>query len=264
MTGRPPAAGPRRRRGAVLALLGLWAAPALAYVLPVSGILKRLGHRREELALATLEVRGTFAMPGDPARVAAAALGLPLAGAELSAPALLAFKMPGRCRLELAPPDLPDAERPAAVVKGGQVSGVRGLERVPAAATMLRGLCALVGPRPGGPEPDRPYAQELSRLGVPLAEAVLGRFNGQVAYVIGARPAEPKPQAWVDKQTFQPVRVVFQAAGGLADVRLLDWGSPAGGDWFPRAVEVHQGGALQARFLTEKAAANPRIADALF
>ncbi|HYQ79886.1 MAG TPA: hypothetical protein VEP68_00220, partial [Anaeromyxobacteraceae bacterium] len=189
----------------------------------MSGILKRLGHRREELALASLEVRGTFAMPADPARAAAATLGLPLAGAELSVPALVTFKMPGRCRLELSPPDVAEAERPAAVVKGGQLAGGRGLDRVPAAAAMLRGLCALVGPRPGGPEPDRPYAQELSRLGVSLADAALGRFNGQVAYVIGARPAEPKPQAWVDKQAWQPLRVVFQGAGGLADVRLLDW-----------------------------------------
>lgn len=247
-----------------LALVGLWALPALAYILPVSGILKRLGHRREALALASLEVRGAFAMPGDPARAAAAALGLPLTGTELSAPAVLTFKMPGRCRLELSPPDLVEAERPAAVVKNGHLAGVRGLDRVAAAAAMLRGLCALLGPRPGGPEPDRPYTQELSRLGIPLAEAALGRFNGLVAYVIGARAAEARPQAWVDKQAWQPLRVVFMGAAGLADVRLLDWGSPTGGDWFPRAVEVHQGGALQARFVTEKAAANPRVPDALF
>lgn len=251
-------------RALALALLVLSAAPALAYVLPVTGILKRLGQRREQLALATLEVRGTFSAPGEAGRAAAGELGLPLAGGEFSAPALLAFKMPGRCRLELSPPDLPEAERPAAVVKAGELAGVRGLERVPAAAAMLRGLCALLGPRPGGAEPDRPYGQELGRLGVPLAEAVLGRFNGQVAYVIGARPAEARPQAWVDKQSFQPVRVIFRAGDGLADVRLLDWGSPAGGDWFPRAVEVWQGGALQARFLAERAAANPKVPDALF
>ena len=261
---RPRGPAPDCRGPLATALLVLWAGPALAYVLPVTGILKRLGQRREQLALATLEVRGTFAMPGDSARGAAAAVGLPLAGADPAAPALLTFKIPGRCRLELSPADLPEAERPAAVVKAGQVAGVRGLERVPAAAALLRGVCALVGPRAGGAEPDRAYAQELSRLGVPLAAAVLGRFNGQVAYVIGARPAEAKPQAWVDKQTWQPVRVVFQAGGGLADVRLLDWGSPTGGDWFPRAVEVHQGGALQARFVTEKAAANPKVPDALF
>lgn len=259
MKGRTGLAGRwRRLRRPLLALLVLWSFPALAYILPVGGILRRLGHRREELALASMEVRGGFAMSGDPARAAAAALGLALAGTELSAPALLIFKMPGRCRLELAPPDVSEAERPAAVVRQGQLRGSRGLERVPAAVALLRGLCSLVG------QQSSTYAQELSRIGVPLARPALGRFGGQVAFVIGARPGEAKPQAWVDKRTFQPVRVIFQAGEALADVRLLDWGSPTGGDWFPRAVEVYRGDALQARFVTEKATANPRVADALF
>lgn len=258
--------GARRPRLALpaLALLLLWGVPALGYVLPVGGILRRLGHRRQELALASMEVRGGFAMSGDPARAAAAALGLELAGAELSAPARLTFKMPGRCRLELVPPDLSEAEHPAAVLKQGQLRGSGGLDRVPAAAALLRGLCSLVGQAPGAAEPGRPYAEELSRLGVPLAHAGLGRFSGQIAFVIGARPGQAKPQAWVDKQTFQPVRVVFQAGEALVDVQLLDWGSPTGGDWFPRAVEVYRGGVLQARFVTEKAVANPRVPDALF
>ena len=262
----PSGARARRRRLELpaLALLLTWGVPALGYVLPVGGILRRLGHRRQELALASMEVRGSFAMSGDPARAAAAALGLELARAELSAPARLTFKMPGRCRLELSPPDLSEAAHPAAVVRYGQLQGGGGLDRVPAAAALLRGLCSLVGQAPGAAEPGRAYAEELSRLGIPLSRAVLGRFGGQVAFVIGARPAEAKPQAWVNKQTFQPVRVVFKAGDALIDVRLLDWGSPSGGDWFPRAAEVWQGGALQARFVTEKATANPRVPDALF
>ncbi len=261
----PP--GPRARRRLALPALTLllaWFVPALGYVLPVGGILRRLGHRRQELALASMEVRGGFAMAGDPARAAAAALGLELAGAELSAPARLTFKMPGRCRLELSPPDLPEADHPAAVVKQGQLRGSGRLDRVPAAAALLRGLCSLVGQAPSAAEPGRPYADELSRLGVPLARAGLGRFSGRVAFVIGARPGEAKPQAWVDKETFQPVRVIFQGGEALVDVRLLDWGSPTGGDWFPRAVEVWQGGGFVARFVTEKATANPKVPDALF
>lgn len=261
----PSGPGARRRRLELpaLALLLLWGVPALGYVLPVGGILRRLGHRRQELALASMEVRGSFAMSGDPARAAAAALGLGVAGTDLSAPARLTFKMPGRCRLELSPPDLSEAEHPVAVVKQGQLRGSGSLDRVAAAAALLRGLCSLVGQAPGA-EPGRAYAEELSRLGIPLAHAGLGRFGGQIAFVIGARPAQAKPQAWVDKQTFQPIRVIFQAGDALVDVRLLDWGSPTGGDWFPRAVEVWQGGALQARFVTEKATANPRVPDALF
>lgn len=250
------------RCSAALALLA--AGPALAYLLPVSAVLKRVGQRRDELGLASLEARGTFVMTGESARAAAAATGLPLAGSEFSVPALLTLKVPGRCRLDLAPPDLPEADRPAAVVKQGRLSGVRSLDRVGPAAALLRGLCALLSQRPGGPEPDRPYAEELARLGVPLTDVALGRFAGRVAYVFGARPAETKPQAWVDKLTFQPMRVIFAAGPGLSDVRFLEWGSPTGGEWFPRVVEVYEGADLRARFVTERAAANPKVSDALF
>ena len=50
----------------------------------------------------------------------------------------------------------------------------------------------------------------------------------------------------------------------MLDARLLGWGSPTGGDWFPRAVEVWRDDAAQVRFTTERAAANPRLADPLF
>ena len=46
MTARTPPAGPWRRPGPALAVLALWAAPALGYVMPVTGVLKRLGQRR--------------------------------------------------------------------------------------------------------------------------------------------------------------------------------------------------------------------------
>ena len=39
----------------------------------------------------------------------------------------------------------------------------------------------------------------------------------------------------------------------MLDVRLLGWGSPTGGDWFPRAVEVWRDGEVQLRFTTERA-----------
>ena len=254
----------RSGRIAVALAALLSAVPALGYLLPVTGILKRLAQRREDLALGSLEVRGTFLMGGEAAKAASQATGIALLGSELSVSAIVSIKMPGRCRLELAPPDLSDADRPAVVVRQGKVTGAKGLERTAQAQALLRGVCAVLGERPGGAEPDRPYAEELARMGVALGDVYLGRFGGRVAYVLGARPQERKAQVWVDKQTFQPVRVVSTFAGTLFDVRLLDYGSPVGGDWFPRAVEVHEGGELRARFATEKVVANPRIPDAVF
>ncbi len=255
----------RRLRGLVALVLALGAAPALGYLLPVTGILKRLASRREGLALHAFEVRGTFAMSGEPARAAAAATGLPLIGSELSLPAFLTVKTPGRCRLELAPPSIAVSGRPAVVSRQGKLVGSKGLDRVPAAGALVRGVCALLGERAGGAEPDRAWAQALARVGVPLRDVHLGRLSGRIAYVLGARPSEAKPQAWIDKQSFQPLRLVAPLTGaGLADVRLLDYGSSTGGDGFPRAVEVWEAKELRVRFTTEKVVPNPKIPDSIF
>ncbi len=252
----------RGRRLAALVAAAI-ALPAPAYVPPPHAVLKRLAQKREEAALHAFEVRGTLSFSGDAAVAAAAAAGLPLAGGDLSVPAVLSAKTPGRCRLELVGPAAP-ASAPAVVVRRGKLSGARGLDHVHAAAALAAGVCALLGERPTGGEPDRVYAEALSRAGVPVGEVTFGRLGTRVAYVIGARPTEAKPQAWIDKRSFQPVRIVAPVGGALADVRLLDWGSPTGGDWFPRAVEVWDGKALQARFTTEKVTANPRLPDSLF
>ncbi len=254
----------RLGRALAAALVLCLAPPAAGYLLPVQGVLKRMAQRREELALQSLEARGTFSLRGEAARAAAGVTGLPLAGSELTAPALVTMKIPGRCRLELAPAELAESERPAVIWKQGRISGVRGLDRVPAAAALAETLCVLLGQRPGG-EPGRSYAEALARLGVSLGEVHLGRSEGRIAWVLGARPTEKKPQVWVDKTSFQPARLVYARGGRpLADVRLLDYGSPIGGDWFPRAAEVHGAGGLEARFSTEKVAANPKVADSLF
>ena len=68
----------------------------------------------------------------------------------------------------------------------------------------------------------------------------------------------------MEKDGFHPLRLVAAEGPELADVRLLGWGSPTGGDWFPRAVEVWTRDAIALRFSTEKAVANPRLAEPLF
>ncbi len=251
-------------RAAAALAVALAAAPALAYLLPPTSILRRMAQRREDLGLHALEARGTFAMSGEAARNASAALGIPLVGSELEVAAVVSLKMPGRCRLELAPADVSEADRPAISIRQGRLGGAKGLDRVPAAAAMAQGLCALLGERPAGGDADRQYADRLARLGVPVAEVHLGRADGRLAYVLGARPTERKPQAWIEKQTFQPIRIVYPRAGSLAEVRLLDFGSPIGGDWFPRAVEVHGPAGLEARFTAEKVVANPKLPDSIF
>jgi len=256
-----------RHRAAIaaLALLALLAAlPAAAYLLPAGAVLRRAAHKRESVALHALEVRGRLVLSGEAARQAAAATGLPLEGSELAATALVALKLPGRCRIELLRPEAAQGDRPAVSLRAGKLTGHGGLERVPAATAMLEGLCLLLGHRGGGGASERPWGQALDRLGVSLADVSLGRLAGRPAYVLGGRPQDPRPQAWFDKETYQPVRLLGRIAGAQRDVRLLEWGSPSTGDGFPRAVEVHEGGVLTARFTAEKLSSNPKIPDAIF
>jgi hypothetical protein len=250
-----------RRAAAALALAA--AVPAVAYVLPVPGILKRMGERRATLELASLEVTGTLVAEGDAAERIGAALGQRQVGTTISVPARIDLKVPGRCRLELAPAGVADAARPFVSVRDRKLASGGGLGDVVAAVALVRGLCTLLAVPTDG-DPSAAYAAALARRGIPLQDATLGRFDGQIAYVIGARANDPKPRAFVAKDGFQPLRLVADEGGGLRDVRLLGWGSPTGGDWFPRAAEVWEGDKAKIRFATERAAANPRLPELLF
>jgi hypothetical protein len=253
------------RRLAVAAALLAVALPVAAYLPPATAILKRVAQRRDDLGLAALEVRGTLAFSGDAAQRAASLTGLPATGPELTVPAILVMKVPGRCRLELAPDGVAAGDRPAVSIKGARVTAHRGLDGVPAARALVEGVCTLLAEKgAGGAEPERPLAQALSARGVALTEVALGRLSGRIAWVIGGRAQDARPQAWVDKQSFQPARLIASLAGATRDVRLLDFGSPVGGDAFPRAAEVWSGGQLEARFTAEKLVQNPRVPDAVF
>ena len=53
------------------------------------------------------------------------------------------------------------------------------------------------------------------------------------------------PQLWIYKDTPAPARLI---ARGGADLRLLQYGTPAAGEWFPRVIELWSSGQLAARF----------------
>ena len=239
------------------------ALPALAYVLPVPAILRRVAEKRSALALASLEVTGTLQAEGPAAERLAQIAGLEARGGIVTVPARLAIKVPGRCRLELAPPEVTEANRPFVAVHDQRTTGARGLNQLPAAVALVRSACALLAIPSGAGGADA-YAAALSRRGVALSGATLGRFDGRIAYVIGGREKSDHPLAYVDKESFQPMRLVSAEGGTTFDVRLLGWGSPTGGDWFPRAVEVWEKDQPRLRFTTERPTPNPRIQDVLF
>jgi len=250
---------------AAVAAAGLVAAPALAYLLPTSSVLRHLGQKRAALSLETLEVLGTVQTEGATAERLAPSLAAIGPAAARSAPARFVMKVPGRCRLDLGVGILPDAEQPSISIRDGKLTGRGGLDADPSAIALVRALCTVLGTATPGDDSGNAgaFASALGRRGVALADESLGRFDGRLAYVIGGRTHDAKPLLYVDKDSFQPLRLVAAEGGAMQDVRLLGWGSPTGGDWFPRAVEVMavQSDQLRLRFTTEKTVANPKLAD---
>jgi hypothetical protein len=107
------------------------------------------------------------------------------------------------------------------------------------------------------------------RLKVDIEVVSYGRFDGRVAYVIGAKPwEEKKPQIWIDKDRLLLLRVVAVSGKGesavVNDTRLLGWGSPEGGEWYPKVVEKWSSGKLQSRAVTRSVDKNQRTDAALF
>jgi hypothetical protein len=89
-------------------------------------------------------------------------------------------------------------------------------------------------------------AARLPKVGVDPNVSSIGRFQGRVAYVVGAQyPDESVPQVWVDKNTFRPFRWIIRPMtpsnplDGL-EVRFYGW-RKIGSIWYPVRIEFYQG-----------------------
>lgn len=250
----------RDRSPRFAAALCLLALSAQGYIPPHWSILRRVAEHRDDLQLSTLKVLGNLSFHGAAAQEAGAALGPRGSGAELSVEAAVYFKLPGRCRLEISSPS---GKAWAAIYSGAKARTEGG--EIPALRVAVSQLCALLAARSSSEQEGRGFLERhLSRLGVDFKETSLGRFAGQVAFVLGER-AEERPQLWVYKDSYQPARLRFSDEQGTSwEVRLFDFSSPASGEWFPRTVEVHQGGELAARFTVASAEARAKLDDRMF
>ena len=92
-------------------------------------------------------------------------------------------------------------------------------------------------------------AERLLDLGVDVSVSSLGRFEGQIAFVIGAvYPDESVSQIWIDRDTFLPSRWIIRGNGGSAgsdvlEVRYLTWWK-SGQSRYPSRIEYYQDGKL--------------------
>ena len=88
-------------------------------------------------------------------------------------------------------------------------------------------------------------AERLVQLGVDVSISSLGRFEDQIAFVLGANyPDDSVNQLWVDKDTLLPLRLILTgdddtAGSGVVEVRYLIWWK-IGQTQYPSRIEFYQ------------------------
>lgn len=91
--------------------------------------------------------------------------------------------------------------------------------------------------------------ERLFQLGVDVSISSLGRFEGEIAFVIGAEyPDESVSQVWIDQDTFLPLRWIIKGVdpAGESDtleIRYLIWWK-IGKIRYPSRIEFYQDGNL--------------------
>ncbi len=87
------------------------------------------------------------------------------------------------------------------------------------------------------------YERLLAAVKVNTKVDTLSRFASRVAYVLGAKESQrDRPQLWLDKETFLPLRLMVRDGSSIVDLVWRDWGSRTTGEWFPAGLEVHRDG----------------------
>jgi hypothetical protein len=91
-------------------------------------------------------------------------------------------------------------------------------------------------------------SERLLQLGVDVATSSLGKFEGHLAFVVGAEyPDEARPQVWIEMQTFQPLRMLIPISSsdksGSLEIRYSRW-QEMSKIWYPMRIEFMQNGKI--------------------
>jgi|GEM_PF-5067928 len=111
--------------------------------------------------------------------------------------------------------------------------------------------------------------QLLRSRNVNIERMGLGRFNGKIAYIIGANETETElPQLWIDKDRFLPLRFIAKEkkkeSVTKVEVRYLNYRRIHGKFQYPSTVEFYNDNILTLRYQIEKVVVNNLVPDKLF
>lgn len=238
-----------RRSAVVTAAVLLPTSVAQGYVLPADFLMKLLVEKRRELN----------------ARDLSAQLSTEVEGSDAPVDEYLYLKVPERLRLRA------QSEAGASVYIEREGQRAAGPENAPKRLSGVVDLTAALFV-PGGRDLDEASARLLAALraaGVDTSVVSLGRYEKTVAYIIGARAFEPdKPQVWLYKSSFQPLRTVLfdrsKSPPSRVETRFLDYGSAAGGEYLPAVIEVYRDGKRVRRAELGKLSVNQSLPETLF
>ena len=91
--------------------------------------------------------------------------------------------------------------------------------------------------------------ERLSQLGIDVAISSLGKFEGRLAFVVGAEyPDHSRPQVWIEMKTFQPLRMLIPIGSssddiGYLEIRYSRW-QEISKIWYPMRIEFMQDGKI--------------------
>jgi len=111
--------------------------------------------------------------------------------------------------------------------------------------------------------------EKLESLGINFSVISLGRYNGVICYILGAEYGDESiPQLWIAKDTFQPVRWIFEVSDeqGVVETKEILYE-----DWkthykfrYPSKIEFYQGTYRIRSISVLQAKINPPFSEDLF
>lgn len=245
------------KKGLCAALVALpllvWSGNASGYLTSSAQLLDNLADRRGNLKLQDVSAQLTADIEGIDSPVEER----------------IFIKSPERLRLVQ---ETPDGTRLYIEREGRRAEGSESsLKSLSGPSTGM--LAALLMPRGSTPgEKVNRLLSLLKSVGINTRSVNLGIYGDDVresAFIIGAKAWESdKAQLWIDRESYQPVRlVIYDESGGERvryESRYLGYGSPAGGVWFPETIENYRNGELVRRSRLNEVRTNENLPESMF